>query len=481
MNKADAVNKIKQPKGLKVLSLSIFFERYGFYIVQGLLVLYLVKYFRTDENIAYNMLGSFIALCYIMPLLGGFIADKYWGLRKSMYIGAMTECLGLLLLILPGMFALVLGLSVIAMGMGLLKPSASSLIGFLYKKNDSRQDSGYTIFYVVFNIGILLATFFSGFLVRKIGWKFTFLTGAIALVFTFFVFYFGSIKYKLKELGPNIKSTFKGNIISFVLLIVAVLLGFAILKYEILARIAFIGASFSVLVIFIYSIIKSEKAYKSKLVAFFIMLIISTVYWALYMQMFLSITLFIDSIVNKAFLGIIIPTPSFIAIESFGIIIFGYPVAKLWRFLSKIKHNPSLPMKFGIGMILLSLSFAALYFGTSFIGPNGLVYAIWIVIVYLVLALSELALSPIGLSMVNVLVPEKLNGMMMGIFLLTIGLGGKIAGLLAGIATVPKDLLSDPKAILSIYSHAFNVYLLIAIASTVITLLFIPYIKKKMV
>jgi proton-dependent oligopeptide transporter, POT family len=481
MNDAITVNETKQPKGLKVFCLSIFFERYGFYLVQGLLVLYLVKYFHANDHMAYNILGSFIALCYIMPLLGGFIADKYWGLRKSIYIGAVIECLGLLLLIVPGMLALVMGLSAIAMGMGLLKPCASSLLGFLYKKDDPRQDAGYTIFYVVFNGGIILATFLSGFLVRYFGWKFAFFTGVVALVITFFIFYFGFIKYKLKDLGPNITSTFTGNITSLALIIISVVLGFVILKYEILALIVFIGVSISVIGIFIYCIIKSEKAYKSKLVAFFILLVVSTVYWALYMQMFLSITLFIDSIVNKTFLGITIPTPAFASIESFGVIVFGYPVARLWIFLSKTKFNPSLPMKFCFGMILLCASFGALSLGTHFIGPNGLVCAVWIVIAYLVMAIGELALSPIGLSMVNVLVPEEFNGMMMGIFLLTIGLGGKIAGLLAGIATVPENLTSDPKAILDTYSYAFNVYLLITVVCTVIALLFIPYIKKKMV
>lgn len=481
MNNAVAVNETKQPKGLKVFYLSIFFERYGFYIIQGLLVLYLVNFFQTRDDLAYNILGSFIAICYIMPLLGGFIADKYWGLRKSIYIGAVLECLGLLLLLVPGMFALILGLATIAIGMGLLKPSASSLIGFLYKKNDPRQDSGYTIFYMVFNIGIILATFLSGFLVRYIGWKATFLTGAVAMVITYLIFYFGSIKYNLRDLGPNIASTFKGNFISFALVITAILLGYAILKYEILARIGFIGVTLAVIGIFIYNIIKAEKEYKTKLIAFFIMIVISTVYWALYMQMFLSITLFIDNAVNKNFFGIAIPTPAFTAIESFGIIAFGYPVAKLWIWLSKTKFSPSLPMKFGIGMVLLSLSFGALALGTQFVGPNGLVFAAWIVLAYLIMAVSELALSPVGLSMVNVLVPPKINGMMMGIFLLTIGLGGKIAGLLAGIASVPEELTSDSTAILNIYGNAFNIYFVIIAVCTVVALLLVPYIKKKMV
>jgi proton-dependent oligopeptide transporter, POT family len=475
-----AVDKIKQPKGLKVFCLSIFFERYGFYLVQGLLVLYLVKYFRTGDKVAYSILGSFIALCYIMPLLGGFIADKYWGLRKSIYIGAVIEGLGLLMLIVPGTFALIIGLSAIAMGMGLLKPCASSLLGFLYDKDDPRQDSGYTIFYVVFNGGIILATFISGFLVRYVGWKVAFLTAVVALIITFFIFYFGFIKYKLNNLGPNVTSTFKGNAVSLIIIIVAIALSSVILKYETLALIAFIAVSISVIGIFVYCIIKSEKEYKSKLVAFFILLVISTVYWALYMQMFLSITLFIENVVNKILMGITIPTPAFASIESFGVIIFGYPIARLWLYLSKTKYNPSLPLKFCFGMILLCASFGALAVGSHFVSANGFVNPIWIVIAYLVMAIGELALSPIGLSMVNVLVPEEFNGMMMGIFLLTIGLGGKIAGLLAQIATVPENSKTDTSAILSTYNHAFNTYFLITVVCTVIALLFIPYIKKKM-
>lgn len=480
MNDAIAVNEKKQPKGLKVFYLSIFFERYGFYIVQGLLVLYLVNFFKTTDELAYNVLGSFIAICYIMPLLGGYIADKFWGLKRSIYVGAVLECIGLLLLLIPGMFSLFLGLATIAIGMGLLKPSASSLIGFLYKKNDPRQDSGYTIFYMVFNIGIILATFLSGFLVRYIGWKGTFLTGAVAMVATYLIFYFGSVKFKLRDLGPNIVSTLKDHVISIVLVLAAIIVGYVVLQYEFLARIGFVGVTLAVIGIFIYNIIKAEKEYKTKLVAFFVMIVISTVYWALYMQMFTSITLFIDNAVNKDFFGIAIPTPAFTAIESFGIIAFGYPVAKLWIWLSKTKFSPSLPMKFGIGMILLAVSFGALALGTQFVGPNGLVFAAWIVLAYLVMAVSELALSPVGLSMVNVLVPPKINGMMMGIFLLTIGLGGKIAGLLAGLASVPKDLTSDSTAILNIYSNAFNIYFIIIVVCTVASLLLVPYIKKKM-
>lgn len=472
------IKNTRQPEGLKVFCLAICFERYGFYLAQALLVLYLVNFFHTGDDVAYSILGSFIALSYIMPLLGGFIADRYWGLRKSIYIGAVIECFGLLMLIVPGQFPLILGLSGISMGMGLLKPSASSFLGFLYKKNDPRQDSGYTIFYVVFNGGIILSTFLSGFLVRYAGWKIAFLTAAVALVITFFIFYFGFIKYNLKSLGPQIKASSKGNISALTIIITSIALGYLILKFEILSLIAFVAVCVSVIGIFIYCISKSNKEYKTKLVAFFILLIISTVYWALYMQMFLSITLFIDSVVNKILLGIAIPTPAFSAIESFGVIIFGYPVARLWIFLSKTKYNPSLPLKFCFGMILLCLSFANLSGGSLFVKANGFVNPVWIVIAYLVMAVGELALSPIGLSMVNILVPEKFNGMMMGIFLLTIGLGGKVAGLLAQISAVPENLKNSQNVILSTYHHAFNIYLLITVVCTMLALMIIPFIKR---
>ena len=474
----DEVSK-GQPKALKVFCLSIFFERYGYYLVQALLVLYLVNYFKKSDAIAYSVLGSFIALSYIMPLVGGFLADKYWGLRKSMYIGAVVEALGLLMLIIPGVVALNMGLVLIAMGMGLLKPCASSLLGFLYEKDDPRQDAGYTIFYVVFNGGIILATFASGFLVRYFGWHLAFVTAIIALIITFLILYFGVIKYKLKNLGPNVDTCISGDAKAVSIIVISLIAGFFILKYETLALVSFVGVCVAVIGIFVYCIAKSENKYKGKLVAFFILLLVSTVYWALYMQMFLSITLFIENVVNKNIFGISIPAPAFSSIESFGVIIFGYPIARLWIFLSKTKYNPSLPLKFCFGMVLLCGCFAAFVIGIHLAGGNCMVNPLWIVAAYFMMAIGELALSPIGLSMVNILVPEQFNGMMMGIFLLTIGLGGKIAGLLAGFSEVSKEVTSKA-GILSVYSGAFNVYLLITVVSTVIALLTIPYIKKKM-
>jgi proton-dependent oligopeptide transporter, POT family len=470
--------KIKQPKGLNIFCISIFFERYGFYIIQALLVLYLIQFFHTTNALAYSILGSFIALCYIMPLIGGAVADKYLGLKRTMFVGAIIEGLGMFLLVLPGMYALYFGLATIAIGMGLLKPAASSLVGFLYEKEDTRQDSGYTLFYSIFNCGIMLATFTSGYLVRYYGWQITFSSTVLALIITYFILYFGLKLYKLEDIGPNVKTTLKGSLISTVIVIICILIGYIILKSNTIAIAAFIIVCIAVICIFIYCIAKSEKEYKTKLVSFFLLLVISTIFWAMYMQMFLSITMYIKNVVNKDLLGFIIPAPAFAGLESIGVILFGYPLAKLWIALGKKKRNPSFPTKFSIGMLLLLISFGALAFGTMISG-SSLVNPIWILLAYLILAVGELVLSPTGLSMVNVLVPEKFNGLMMGVFLLTIGLGGKLAGMLAQFANVPQHLQNNTAAIESIYSHAFNVYVLITAVFTIISFLLIPYINRK--
>jgi POT family proton-dependent oligopeptide transporter len=471
--------KNKQPAGLDIFCLSVFFERYGFYIVQALLILYLVKFLRLDDGIAYSVLGSFIALSNIMPLIGGFIADKYWGLRYSIFVGAILECVGVLLLILPSQCMLYCGLSVFSMGVGLLKPSLSSLLGYLYQKNDARQDAGYTIFYIGLNAGITLSILISGFLVRYIGWQLTFLTAAVALIVTYLVFYFGLAHYHLKSLGTRIQITSRRNRLAIFTILATILIGFVILRSELLSIITLIVTSISVIGIFAYCITRSDKEYQGKLVAFFILLVISVVFWAMFGQMFLAITLFVDNVVDKNLLGIAIPASTFISIEAFSVVIFGYPLARLWLYLSKTRYNPSLPMKFGIAMILLSISIAVLVFGSQLREASALVNPTWILISYVVLGIGELALSPVGLSMVNTLVPEQFNGMMMGIFLLTIGLGGKIGGLLAQSAKIPSNLSHNTAAIASIYNHTFNIYLTITLICTVISLLLVPYIKRK--
>ena len=469
----------RQPPGLKVFCPAIFFERYGFYIVQALLILYLVKFFRLSDSIAYSVLGSFIALSNIMPLVGGFIADKYWGLRRSIFIGAIVESLGFILLLLPGKLMLLAGLSILSMGVGLLKPSSSSLLGYLYEKNDPRQDSGYTIFYMVFNAGIILSTFVSGFLVRFIGWQFTFFTGVLSIVATYLIFHFGFLRYQLQNLGQDTKVTYKENIIASLITLATIGIGLIILMSESVAMIAFILVSISVVGIFIYCIAKSSNEYKSKLVAFFILLVISVIFWAIYMQLFLSMVLFIDNVVDKTLLGITIPASTFISIEALGVVIFGYPIARLWLALSKTKFNPSLPMKFCIGMIFLVISIAVLVICSQFKAVSLLINPIWILVSYLILGIAEVTLSPIGLSMVRTLVPAEFTGMMMGIFLLTTGLGGKIGGLLADFAKVPANLRSNIGAVESIYNHAFSIYLVIALVCTILALLLVPYIKKK--
>ncbi|OGT07070.1 MAG: hypothetical protein A2103_04770 [Gammaproteobacteria bacterium GWF2_41_13] len=470
---------VKQPAGLKVFCGSILFERYGFYLVQSLLILYLVKFFRMDDNIAYGISGSFIALSYITPLIGGFIADKYWGLKRSVFIGSLIECLGVICLLLPWQLMMHLGLSILAVGVGLLKPSASSLLGYLYKENDPHQDAGYTIFYMAFCIGITIAASIAGFLVRYLGWSFAFLTAIAAFIMTYLIFYFGIIHYRLQNLGKNTKTMTQSSLVPIAITLCTILLSFIILTSEWIAIVVFIAVSISVIGIFIYCITKSEKRYKNTLVAFFILLIISVFFWAMYMQLFLSILLFIENVVDKSLLGINIPSSAFISIEAFGIVIFGYPLAKLWLFLGKTKYNPSIPAKFGISMVLLSISFAILASSFSFKETSALINPLWIIIAYLILSIAELAFSPIGLSMVKTLVPPEFNGMMMGIFLLTIGLGGKIAGTLAKIAKVPAAMSHNISAIGIIYHHAFSVYLLILLICTLITILFIPYIHKK--
>ena len=194
------LNALKQPRGFSIFFLTEMWERYGFYITQTLLILYLIGYFHLTDKASYGILGSFTALAYINPALGGYIADRYLGARFAILWGALLISAGYLVLMgahdLPHVF---IALAVIAMGTGLLKPNVSSLLGSLYSKNDSRRHTGFTIFYMGISLGIILATTGGGYLQEFVGWKNTYFIAALVLLFAWLTFFFGSRFYKIHD------------------------------------------------------------------------------------------------------------------------------------------------------------------------------------------------------------------------------------------------------------------------------------------
>ncbi len=235
-------------------------------------------------------------------------------------------------------------------------------------------------------------------------------------------------------------------------------------------------AILSVLIV-LFEALKEKGRSRHRLLAYLILVGISVVYWAIYFQLFFSMNLFVDRVVDRQILGTIVPPSVFMSVEAFGIIAFGPLLSWIWTRLEGTRWACSTPTKFALGMALNALSFGLLYVSSHVLNHQGMVVAVWIVVVYLLIAVGELMLSPIGLAMVTELVPLRLVGTMMGIFFISLGIGGKLAGLFADISAVPDNVVSVA-GIDTIYHHAFFVYFMIALIAAVVSFMLVPLIKK---
>jgi POT family proton-dependent oligopeptide transporter len=469
--------ELTQPKGLSIFFLTEMWERYGFYIIQGLLILFLIQKLNLSDTQSYAILGSFTALAYITPIVGGYLADKTLGHFQAVIAGSIMLCFGYALIAASkSMGLLSMALGIISMGTGLLKPSVSSLLGGFYTENDSRRDSGFTIFYVGINMGILLATCLSGYLVEYFSWRFAFLSASVSLAFAFCIFYWGAKHYHIPRKTP-IRSNFKSYFITYITIVVVSLLNAYIIQHEDFALFCFLAVCIATVFIVLYKALQRPRYECNRILAYFILVVVAVFFWAFYFQLFFSLNLFVLRDVSHQILGFTVPTPAFMAIESFGVIIFGIILGKVWTWLKSKPYGPSTAMKFSMGLILISLALGVLLLGLLLTPKNSIVDSYWLVLTYLIIALAELALSPIGLAMVTELIPFRLVGMMMGIWFVSLGIGGKLAGLFADYSAVPNSLhqLSSIKAI---YSHAFTIYFFISVGASLLCLALTPIVKR---
>jgi len=470
-------NIFYQPRGFSVFFLTEMCERYGFYIVQTLLVLYLVEHFYLSDRESYSILGSFTALAYINPIVGGYIADKILGAKRSIILGAMVMALGYVILALDlQLVQLFIGLGIIAVGTGLLKPNISSLLGNLYECGDPRRYAGYTLFYVGINIGIILATGLGGYLHELVGWPLTYFIAALVLLLAGIIFCIGIARYPIPE--RRVLYLRKWHYLQAVMWItITIAVNILILKQEGLADLAFALVAIISFLTVIYAGLTATPAIRAKLWAYLLLILVSMLFWALYFQIFLSMNLFIDRVVDRHLFGFELPVSAFVSIEALSLIVLGPILSMLWRYQEQRRRGFSVPFKFAAGMSMLALAFALLWLSSYSINAAGQVLVGSLIWVYVSVALGELMLSPTGLAMVTELVPDNLLGLMMGIFFVSLGLGAKLAGTIANCAAI-SNRVNDLSAIISIYQHAFRLYFMIGGSVALLSLLLIKPIRN---
>lgn len=475
---------MKQPRALAPLFLTEMWERFGFYVIQSMLVIYMSEQLSFSDTKSYAILGGFTALVYISPLLGGFIADKILGFRYSILIGAMLLSAGYLSLAIYGEQLLLLSLSTVVVGNGLLKPNISSFLGAFYYDDDPRRSAGFTLFYMGINLGSLLATTSSGFIHQRWGWTPTFGIAGIAMLTSILVFCLGFRHYENRGLPlsiTHIKSKlllfFRKKLSFFLLIISAILLSYFLLKNPGTSTVLLSLTGISTLAGLLYAAARFERQERNNLVALVILFLVSILFWSLFFQLFFSINLFVERNVYRGFFGITLPASLFISLEAFFILLLGPFLAKIWLRLGTKGNDPSPGIKFTLALFFTAVAMTLLVTAIYFQRADHLISPLWIIPTYLFITIGELLLSPIGLALTTELSPPGLTGLMMGIWFMTLGFGGSLAGYLAQFATIPKGI-TDIAATNTIYSHAFCLYTLCALATSVILLLLTPWLNR---
>ncbi len=454
---ANKNNFFGHPRALFILFFTEMWERFSFYGMKALLIFYLTKYYLFSDEAGNLLIGSYAALVYAMPVVGGFIADRYLGFRKAIVFGGILLVLGHLGMAYEGNattktltgeiirddFALqifYLSLAFIVMGVGFLKANISSLVGELYDLGDKRRDSGFTIFYMGINLGSFLATLVCVWLGERYGWSYGFGAAGIGMFFGLITFILGTklLLGKGESKAPEFLSTktlgIKNEWIIYTISVFSIAIVWQMVQsHSVVQNLLIVAGGISFAYIVYYALTQLDKIARERLIALTILIIFTVVFWALFEQAYTSLNLFADRVLERTLFGYTIPAGQFLSLNALFIVLFAPIFAWLWVKMGK--YNPNTAVKFAIALLLVGLGFGSLVFGIS-ISEMGKVGTFWLVLTYLLHTCAELCLSPVGLSAVTKLSPVKIVGFMMGVWFLATASSEFIASILANIASV---------------------------------------------
>lgn len=492
------------PVGLYVCALTEMWERFSFYGMKFLLMLYVTKYHLFSDDAGYDVLGNYAAMVYALPLIGGMLADKYLGMRKAVIFGGVMLCLGHLGMAFEGTQAYVndagetirddtaiqvfyFSLALIILGVGFLKPNISTIVGRLYTEKDPARDSGFTIFYMGINIGSAIATLTCGYLGETYGWKYGFGLAGIGMVVGLIIFQFGQ-KYLyghaepanpalLKE--PVLPGINKERMIYIVSILSLVLLWGIVQNHDVVVwALKLSGIGFVIWLIY-YMITECTRVQAQQMGVLTVLIVASIVFWALFEQAGASMTVFADRVMERP--GTV-KASQFGSLNAIFIIMFAPFFAWLWIWLAKKNWEPSTPAKFGWGILQAGLGFGALVVGIAVTPEGSLVFWGWMALAYLLHSTGELCLSPVGLSAVTKLSVDKVVGLMMGAWFLATAASEKVATILSKIAsveTVNGEVADIGEAIAS-YNDLFTTLLYLGVGFGVLMFILTPLLKKGM-
>lgn len=466
-----------QPRGLYLLFFTELWERFGFYTLQAIIILYMTKALVMGDTEANLLYAAFSSLLYLTPTIGGHLADKYLGFQRAILLGGILFVFAYLMCALSDKTFFFLGLSLLICANGFFKPNVSSLVGELYQDHDPRRDGGFTLFYMGINIGALVPPLIAGVLVTKYGWHAGFLAAAFGMLIGQLIFQFG--KKSLGTTGHHAKSKTPLSLRFYSILFFGIAVSVALCQlafhYPAVTNLTVECAAVIVFAVVFFYLFKEPLVQRKKMFAALVLIVISVAFWSLYNQAFTSLMLFADRNMKPHFLGFSFDAEATQFFNPFFIIALSPLLSRLWIRMDRLGWNPSTQMKFFLGVFFMSMGFFLLAFSAKFFAQQGMISSWWLCASYFLQTIGELLISPIGLAMITVLCPKHLVGMMMGVWFFAQAASFAIGGLLANIAAIPENL---PNTIaLPIYTHAFMIYGLIGLVMALASLACIPLLN----
>jgi POT family proton-dependent oligopeptide transporter len=458
------------PKGLYVLFVTEMWERFSYYGMRAIFSLFMIKALLFDKALASTIYGNYTGLVYLTPLIGGYVADRYWGNRKSIFCGGVLMALGQFLLFGSALtyeqiaaqngfsashFMFYGGLGFLIFGNGFFKPNISTMVGQLYPKGDNRLDAAMTIFYMGINLGAFIAPLVAGGLGDTgdpSDFKWGFLAAAIGMILSLVIFEALKNKYIVTAEGkpvglPPVKvkaADGSGSKFSITQVLMYLLLAFGItaaLYY--LAKLDFIASAMLGITITAALSIITDKALttieKQRIGVIYICAVFVIFFWSAFEQAGASLTFFAEEQTerNLGFIDWEMPASFFQSFNALFIVIFAPIMAWLWTKLGDRNMEPASPYKQAIGLFLLAVGYLVIAFGVKNIDPGVKVSMMWLVSLYWLHTTGELSLSPIGLSMVVKLSPAKFTSLLMGVWFLAMANANKFAGVLSSLYPDP--------------------------------------------
>lgn len=452
------------PKGLYLLFVTEMWERFSYYGMRAILMLFMTKALLWDSDFASGLYGNYTGLVYLTPLIGGYISDRYWGNRKSIFIGGIIMAIGQFMLFFSASslgtsiapITFYIGLLSLIIGNGFFKPNISTMVNQLYAPGDKRVDGAFSIFYMGINLGAFFSPLVCGTLAEKIDYRWGFFAAGVGMVIGVIVFEMLKNKYIVSATGevvggkpkPQISEESKETssapfdfkrlaiwVGTYAVLWIGFMYGLGFNFVSTLIFATSIAASGFVITDPTLNTVERQRIIVIYIIAFFVIF-----FWSAFEQAGASLTLFADQQTDRTIFGWEMPASYFQSVNPLAIIVLAPLFAILWGYLGKRNREPASPIKQAVGLFLLAIGYLIIAFGVQGIEGAAKTSMFWLLSMYLVHTMGELCLSPIGLSMVARLSPIRLGSLLMGIWFMSNAMANDFAGMLSKL--YPEKMVS---------------------------------------